>query len=223
MIHLHSWDTSNGRKVFILLAELGMPYRYHPVDITSGEQFSPEFLAISPNNKIPAIVDTDGLGGEPLSLFESGAILMYLADRAGSELLPADPVRRSLVIQWLMFQMGGVGPMFGQYLHFHRYAKQRVPYGLKRYGDEVRRLLGVLDRRLADVDYLAVDYSIADIAVFPWVVRTEWMDLDLAAFPNVKRWYDAIAARPAVQRVLAGDVGHLRPPQPQPRRSSNRS
>ncbi len=113
------------------------------------------------------------------------------------------------MIQWLMFQMGGVGPMFGQYLHFYRYAKQRVPYGLKRYGDEVQRLLGVLDRRLADVDYLAVDYSIADIAVFPWVVRTEWMDLDLAAFPNVKRWYDAIAARPAVQRVLAGDAGHL--------------
>ena len=201
MIHLHSWDTSNGRKVFILLEELGLPYTYHPIDITKGQQFAPEFLAISPNNKIPAIVDTDGPGGEPLSLFESGAILMYLADKAGSELLPADPVRRSLVIQWLMFQMGGVGPMFGQYLHFHRYAKRRVPYGLKRYGDEVRRLLGVLDRRLADVDYLAVDYSIADIAVFPWVVRTEWMDLDLAAFPNVNRWYDAIAARPETSRL----------------------
>ncbi len=210
MIHLHSWDTSNGRKIFILLEELGLPYTYHPIDITKGQQFAPEFLAISPNNKIPAIVDTDGPGGEPLSLFESGAILMYLADKAGSELLPADPVRRTLVVQWLMFQMGGVGPMFGQYLHFHRYAKERVPYGLKRYGDEVRRLLGVLDRRLADVDYLAVDYSIADIAVFPWVVRTEWMDIDLAAFPKVKRWYDATAARPAVQRVLAGDVGHLR-------------
>ena len=206
MIHLHSWDTSNGRKVFILLEELGLPYTYHPIDITKGQQFAPEFLAISPNNKIPAITDTDGPDGESLSLFESGAILMYLADKAGSELLPADPVQRSLVIQWLMFQMGGVGPMFGQYLHFHRYAKQRVSYGLKRYGDEVRRLLGVLDRRLADVDYLAIDYSIADIAVFPWVVRTEWMDIDLAVFPNLKRWFHAIAARPAVRRVLAGDV-----------------
>ena len=151
-------------------------------------RFGPEFLAISPNNKIPAIIDTEGLGGEPVSVFESGAILMYLAEKADSPLWPRDAKKRLLIVQWLMFQMGGIGPMLGQYLHFHRYASTRVPYGIERYRNEALRLFGVLDERLGQVAYLAGDYSIADIACFPWVARIDWMDIDLANFPNLHRW-----------------------------------
>ena len=202
MIDLYSWNTSNGRKVSIMLEELDLPYAFHPVDIAEGEQFKPGFLNISPNNKIPAIVDTDGPGGGPVSVFESGAILIYLAEKTGSPLLPTDPRRRIGVLEWLMFQMGGVGPMFGQALHFQRYAPQTVPYGIKRYEGEVDRLCRVLDKRLEDRDTLAGDYSIADIAVYPWVARWEWLDLDWVRYPNLKRWFDVISRRPAVRRGL---------------------
>ena len=213
MIDLYSWNTSNGRKVSIMLEELGLAYAFHPVDIAEGEQFKPGFLKISPINKIPAIVDTDGPGGGPVSVFESGAILIYLAEKTGSPLLPADPRRRIEVLEWLMFQMGGVGPMFGQALHFQRYAPQTVPYGIKRYKGEVDRLCRVLDKRLQDREYLAGDYSIADIAVYPWVARWEWLDLDWVRYPNLERWFDAISRRPAVRRGLVAqeleNPGHV--------------
>ena len=213
MIDLYSWNTSNGRKVSIMLEELGLPYVFHPVDIGKGEQFDPEFLKISPNNKIPAIVDSDGPDGEPISVFESGAILIYLAEKTGSPLLPAEPGRRIQVLEWLMFQMGGIGPMFGQALHFQRYAPETVPYGIKRYAGEVDRLCRVLDQRLADRDYLAEDYSIADVAVYPWVARWEWLELNWDRYPNLRRWYDAISARPAVQRgLVAQEVEKARTP-----------
>jgi len=203
MIHLYTWKTSNGRKASIMLEELGVPYEVHPIDIGAGEQFAPEFLTISPNNRIPAIVDSAGPDGEPISVFESGAILIYLAAKFNSPLLPADPRRRITVVQWLMWQMGGVGPMFGQTHHFNRFAPEDVPYAKKRYMDETRRLYGVMDRRLAESAYLGGDdYSIADIATFPWTVRYEWQGIDFKDFPNVRRWFDAIAARPAVKRGL---------------------
>lgn len=200
MIHLYTWKTSNGRKASIMLEELGVPYEVHPIDIGAGAQFDPEFLKISPNNRIPAIVDPDGPDGEPISVFESGAILIYLAAKFNSPLLPADPRRRITVVQWLMWQMGGVGPMFGQVHHFNRFAPEDVPYAKKRYMDEARRLYGVMDRRLGESAYLGGDeYSIADIATFPWTVRYEWQGIDFKDFPNVRRWFDAIAARPAVK------------------------
>lgn len=200
MIHLYMWKTSNGRKASIMLEELGVPYEVHPINIGAGDQFDPEFLKISPNNRIPAIVDPDGPGGEPLRLFESGAILIYLAEKYKSPLLPTDPRARIIVIQWLMWQMGGVGPMFGQTHHFNRAVKEDVPYAKKRYSDETRRLYGVMDRRLGESAYLGgADYTIADIATYPWTVRYEWQNVDLAEFPNVKRWFDEISARPAVQ------------------------
>ena len=202
MIDLYTAPTPNGRKVSIMLEEIGLAYTAHKVDIGADEQFRPEFLAISPNNKIPAIVDPDGPDGKPVSVFESGAILIYLAEKTG-KLMPTDPRERLDVLQWLMFQMGGVGPMFGQANHFIKFAKEDVPYGKKRYRDEAMRLLGVMDRRLGQVDYLAGDYSIADIATWPWVMRAEWYDTDWSAFPNTKRWYDTIGARPAVQRGTA--------------------
>lgn len=203
MIHLYSWKTSNGRKASIMLEELGVAYEVHPINIGADEQFAPEFLKISPNNRIPAIVDPDGPGGEPLRLFESGAILIYLADKFKSPLLPTDPRARITVIQWLMWQMGGVGPMFGQAHHFNQFAKEDVPYAKKRYTDEARRLYGVMNKRLGESEYLGgPDYTIADIATFPWTVRHEWQGVDLADFPNVKRWFDAISARPAVQTGL---------------------
>jgi GST-like protein len=203
MIHLYTWKTSNGRKASIMLEELGVPYEVHPIDINAGAQFDPEFLKISPNNRIPAIVDPNGPGGHPLAVFESGAILIYLAEKYESPLLPTDPRARITVIQWLMWQMGGVGPMFGQTHHFNRSAPEDVPYAKKRYMDETRRLYGVMDRRLAEAEYLGGhDYSIADIATFPWTVRFEWQGIDLADFPNVKRWFDAIAERPAVKKGL---------------------
>ena len=199
MIDVYSWPTPNGHKVHIMLEECGLPYRVHAVDIGAGDQFRPEFLAISPNNKIPAIVDSEGPDGKPISLFESGAILIYLAGKTG-RFLPTDVRGKYKALEWLMFQMGGIGPMFGQAHHFRIYAPEKIDYAINRYTNEARRLYGVLDRRLGEVPYLAGDYSIADIATFPWTRSHERQGVDLADFPNVKRWFDAIAARPAVQR-----------------------
>lgn len=192
MIDLYTWTTPNGRKVSIALEELGLPYTAHAVDITKDEQFRPEFLKIAPNNRIPAIVDRDN----DFSLMESGAILIYLAEKTG-RLLPADRLSRARVIEWLMWQMGGVGPMFGQVHHFVKYNAGKAPYAEERYLKEAHRLYGVLDRRLADNEFVAGDYSIADIAIWPWISRFEWQTIDLNQYPNVKRWYVAIAGRPA--------------------------
>ncbi|MGH8707970.1 MAG: glutathione S-transferase family protein [Burkholderiales bacterium] len=201
MIDLYTWSTPNGRKVSIMLEECALPYRVHPINIGKGEQFTPEFLALNPNNRIPAIVDPDGPDGRPLPLFESGAILIYLAEKTG-KFMPRAPRARLICLQWLMFQMGGVGPMFGQAHHFIR-NKEQVPYGIKRYTEETRRLYGVLQKRLSAAEHLADEYSIADIATFPWVARFEWHKVDLADFPAVQRWFDKLAARPAVQKGMA--------------------
>ena len=203
MIDLYTWGTPNGKKVSIALEELGLAYRVVPVDIHNNQQFAPDFLKISPNNKIPAIVDHDGPGGAPLALFESGAILTYLAEKCG-QLLAAEGAKRYQTLQWLMFQMGGFGPMLGQAHHFLRYAPEPVPYAQKRYHDETLRLYGVLDRQLAAHRYVAGgNYSIADIAIYPWAARHEWHHVDLAAFPQVARWYAELGARPAVLRGMA--------------------
>jgi GST-like protein len=202
MISLYTWSTPNGRKVSIMLEECALSYGVHPVDITKGEQLRPDFVAINPNSKIPAIVDTDGPDGGPITLFESGAILIYLAAKTG-RFLPADERGKYAALQWLMFQMGGVGPMFGQAHHFLRFAPEPLPYAIKRYSAETARLYGVLDQRLGEAEYLAGEYTIADIATFPWVARHEWHKIDLADYPNVARWFAAIAARPAVQRGMA--------------------
>jgi GST-like protein len=201
MIDLYTWTTPNGRKVSIMLEELGLPYRVHPVNIGKDDQFKPEFVKISPNSKIPAIVDPDGPDGKPLAMMESGAILIYFADKTGKLLAKSGRARYD-ALQWLMFQMGGVGPMFGQTHHFLRAAKEQVPYAIERYTKETRRLYGVLNEHLKDHAYLAGDYSIADIATYPWVSRHEWHKVDLTDFPHVKRWYDAISARPAVQKGM---------------------
>ena len=202
MIELYTWGTPNGRKVSIMLEECALPYNVHRIDIGKGDQHSPAFLAICPNGKIPAIVDTEGPDGRPMPLFESGAILVYLAGKAG-KFLPASLRGKYEALQWLMFQMGGVGPMFGQVHHFVRQAKEEVPYAIERYTKEKDRLYGVLDKRLGEIEYLAGEYSIADIATYPWVARHEWHRTNLADFPNVKRWFDVISARPAVQRGMA--------------------
>ena len=204
MIDLYTWSTPNGRKVSIMLEELGVPYTVHTVDITKSEQFNPAFLKISPNNRIPAIVDRDN--GQ--ALFESGAILMYLADKSGRFLAKSGAVRYH-TIEWLMWQMGGLGPMLGQVHHFVKYNRGKAPYAEERYSTEARRLYGVLDKRLGEAGYLAGDYSIADIASWPWISRFEWQEIDLAAYPNVKRWYLDIASRPAVQKGY-----HIPVPQP---------
>ena len=198
MIDLYTWSTPNGRKVSIMLEEVGLPYTVHSVDISKDEQFKPAFLAISPNNRIPAIVDRDN----DLPLFESGAILMYLAEKTG-KLMPVNERARWHTVQWLMWQMGGVGPMLGQIHHFLRAAKGKAQYADERYLKEGKRLYGVLDRQLGRSEYVAGDYSIADISIWPWISRFEWQTMDLAKFPNVKRWYIAIANRPAVQRGYA--------------------
>jgi GST-like protein len=198
LIDLYTWSTPNGRKVSIMLEETGLPYRVHPIDIGRGDQFSPEFLAINPNNRIPAIVDQDGPEGKPFPLFESGAILLYLAWKTG-RFLPQPVTRQFESMQWLMFQMGGVGPMFGQVHHFLRSAPEPVPYAIERYSREARRLYKVLDGHLDKHAYLADEYSVADIATYPWVARHDWHKVDLAEFPAVKRWFDTIGARPAVQ------------------------
>jgi GST-like protein len=192
VIDLYTWTTPNGRKASIMLEEVGIPYEAHAIDIGKDEQFKPEFLKISPNNRIPAIVDRDN----DFSLMESGAILLYLAEKAG-KLLPTDKLKRYRVVEWLMWQMGGIGPMLGQTHHFVKY---KAPYAEERYLKEAHRLYGVLDRRLADHEYLADDYSVADIATWPWISRYEWQTVDLSQYPNVKRWYVAIANRPAVQK-----------------------
>jgi len=198
LIDLYTWSTPNGRKASIMLEETGLPYRVHPIDIGKGEQFTPQFLAINPNNRIPAIVDQDGPQRRPLQLFESGAILLYLSWKTGL-FLPRGVREQFEVIQWLMFQMGGVGPMFGQVHHFVRSAPEPVPYAIERYSKETRRLYKVLDGHLRERDYLGADYSVADIATYPWVARYEWHKVDLNDFPAVKRWFDRIGARPAVQ------------------------
>lgn len=202
MIDLYYWPTPNGHKIPIMLEEAGLEYRVRPVNMLRGEQFRPAFLRINPNNKIPAIVDRDGPGGAPLALFESGAILQYLAEKSG-KLLPRAPRERYTVLQWLTFQVANVGPMFGQCGHFLGYAPRKIPYAIERYRNETLRLYGVMDRRLARVPYLGGDYSIADVATWPWV-RVRWLHrIDLDQFPNVRRWYEAIGARLAVQRGVA--------------------
>ena len=202
MIDLYTWGTPNGRKVSIMLEECGLPYHVHPIDIMKGDQFAPGFVAITPNAKIPAIVDQDGPGGTPFSLFESGAILIYLAEKTG-KFLPAEPRGRHETIQWLMFQMGGVGPMFGQTHHFNKFAPERIPYAIERYSKETKRLYGVLDSRLGQTEYMAGPYSIADMATYPWCGRADWQGIDLADFPNVQRWMAALAARPAVRKGMS--------------------
>jgi len=202
MITLYTWSTPNGRKVSVMLEECGLTYGVRAVDITKGEQSQPDFVAINPNSKIPAIVDTDGPDGAPITLFESGAILIYLAAKTGKFLPPGERGKYA-ALQWLMFQMGGVGPMFGQAHHFLRFAPEPLPYAIKRYSVETARLYDVLDRRLGEAEYLASEYSIADIATFPWVARHEWQKIALTDYPNVARWFAAIAARPAVQRGMA--------------------
>jgi GSH-dependent disulfide-bond oxidoreductase len=201
MIDLYTWSTPNGRKVSIMLEECGLPYRVHAVNIGKGEQFAASFLAINPNAKIPAIVDPEGPDGRPLTLFESGAILVYLAGKTG-RFLPQTARGRFEALQWLMFQMGGIGPMFGQAHHFLRSATEPVPYAIARYKAEARRLYGVLEGRLGQAPFLAGEYSIADIATYPWVARHEWHQVPLADFPQVKRWFDTISARPAVARGM---------------------
>lgn len=198
MIDLYYWPTPNGWKISIMLEECALPYRVIPVNIGKGDQFKPEFLAISPNNRMPAIVDNDAPEG-PVSIFESGAILVYLAEKTG-QFMPRDVRGRSEVLQWLFWQVGGLGPMAGQLGHFRNYAPETIPYAVDRYAKEYNRLLGVIERRLADREFLAGDYSIADMAAWPWVRGHERLGQSLDEFPRVKRWVDAIAARPAVQK-----------------------
>jgi GST-like protein len=202
MIDLYTWPTPNGHKAAIMLEETGADYRVHPVDIANGEQFAPAYAAINPNGKIPAIVDQDGPGGGPFAVFESGAILVYLAEKTG-RCLSVDPRRRSQAIQWLMFQVGGIGPMFGQAQHFRRFAPQPLPYAIERYSKEAARLYGVLDKRLAVSEFVAEDdYSIADIACYPWVARHAWQGVALTDYPHVGRWVATVGGRPAVQRGM---------------------
>jgi GSH-dependent disulfide-bond oxidoreductase len=201
MIDFYSWPTPNGLKVSIFLEETGLEHRVHPVHIGKGEQFAPDFLKIAPNNRIPAIVDHAPTGGgTPISIFESGAILLYLAEKTG-RLIPADLHGRADVLQWLFWQMGGLGPMAGQNGHFNIYAPEKIPYAQERYINETARLYGVMDKRLADRDFLAGDYSIADMACYPWIIPHEAHGQDMANFPNLQRWFDAIAKRPAVVRA----------------------
>jgi GST-like protein len=200
MIEVYSWATPNGHKVHIMLEECGLPYRVIAVDIGAGDQFKPDFLAISPNNKIPAIVDPNGPEGRPLSLFESGAILLYLAAKTG-KFMPESIAGRYHVLEWLMFQMGSVGPMLGQAHHFRIYAPQKIPYAIDRYTNEARRLYGVMDKRLANSRYMAgAEYTIADIAIFPWLRSWKNQGIDWNDYPHLKGWFDEIAARPAVRR-----------------------
>jgi GSH-dependent disulfide-bond oxidoreductase len=202
MIELYTWSTPNGRKVSIMLEECGLPYNVHKINIgTNREQFAPEYLKINPNGKIPSIVDPDGPDGKPIAMMESGAILIYLSGKTG-KFLPRSVRGKYEALQWLMFQMGGVGPMFGQAHHFMRAKKDEIPYGSERYGHETKRLYGVMDKRLSEKDYFAGEYSIADIAIYPWVARHEWHRVDLAAFPNVSRWYDEVGARPGVVKGM---------------------
>lgn len=200
MIELHSWPTPNGWKISIALEEMNLPYEPHWINIGRGDQFKPEFLSISPNNRIPAIVDNSVK--PPIAVFETGAILVYLAEKTG-QFLPREPRARAEVMQWLFWQVGGLGPMLGQNGHFKLYAPEKIPYAIARYEDEAKRLYGVMDRRLADRECLAGDYSIADMASWPWVVTNKAQGIELAEFPHVRRWYDALKLRPALQRGFA--------------------
>jgi GST-like protein len=218
MIDVYFWMTPNGYKVTIALEELGMPYNVIPINIGKGDQFKPEFLKVSPNNKIPAIVDHDGPGGKSISLFESGAILIYLAEKSG-KLMPKEPRGRYNVLEWLMFQMASVGPMLGQAHHFRRYAPEKLEYAINRYTNEAKRIYGVIDKRLGETKYLAGEYSIADIATYPWLVPHSMQGQNLDDFPNLKRWYDELRARPETQRgfaVMAEEVEKMRAAAQQP-------
>ena len=201
MIDLYTWTTPNGRKISIMLEELGLAYNVYPVDITKGEQHAPEFLKISPNNKIPAIVDHE----TGVAMMQSGAILLYLAEKT-ARFMPTEAESRRQAMEWLMWQMGDLGPMLGQAHHFLKFNKGKAPYAEERYHKEALRLYGVLDKRLADHEYMAGEYSVADIATWPWISRFEWHQVDINRFPNVTRWYRAIAARPAVQRGLVAQA-----------------
>ena len=213
-IALYYWPTPNGHKITLFLEEAGLDYTLHPVDISAGDQFKPEFLAFSPNNRMPAIIDTAPAdGGEPITVFESGAILLYLAEKTGL-FLPNDVRGRKTVTEWLFWQMGGLGPMAGQNHHFGLYAPEKIPYAIKRYIDETARLYGVLDRRLAGRDFVAgSEYSIADMAIYPWIVPHTAQEQNLDDFPNVKRWFDSVANRAATKRAYAL-VEHINPPKP---------
>jgi GST-like protein len=222
VIDLYYWTTPNGHKVTLLLEEAGLPYRVHAVNIAKGEQFAPDFLAIAPNNRIPAIIDRDPMGGgAPVSLFESGAILLYLAEKSG-RFVPPSISGRAETLQWLFWQMGGLGPMAGQNHHFNQYAPEKIPYAIDRYVRETARLYGVMDKRLADRAFLAGDdYTIADMASYPWIVPHERQGQDLVDFPHLRRWFDAIAARPATQRAYAiadSDTFQAVPPTEESRR-----
>jgi GSH-dependent disulfide-bond oxidoreductase len=202
MIDLYSWPTPNGHKIHIMLEETGVPYRVFPIDIGKGDQFKTDYLKISPNNKMPAMVDPDGPDGKPISVFESGAMLIYLASKTG-QFLPENLRDKWSTLQWLMFQMGGVGPMLGQAHHFIVYAQEKIPYAMERYGKEANRLYGVMDRRLAESRFIACDaYTIADMAIFPWLRSYKNQNVEMDEYPHVKRWFDGINARPAVQRAL---------------------
>lgn len=212
MIDLYYWTTPNGHKISLFLEETGLPYRIHPINIGKGEQFAADFLKIAPNNRIPAIVDNDAADGQPLSLFESGAILLYLAEKTG-KFIPQDLRGRQEALQWLFWQMGGLGPMAGQNHHFNRFAPEKIPYAIKRYVDETARLYGVLDKRLADRPFVAGEaYSIADMAIYPWIVSHKWQEQNLDDFPHLKAWFERIQARPATQRAYAL-VEKINPPQ----------
>ena len=202
-IDLYYWPTPNGWKMTIFLEEAGLPYNVIPVDISAGDQYEPEFLEISPNNKMPAMVDPEGPDGEPISLFESGAMLVYLADKTG-RFLPETPRERYGALQWVMFQMGHIGPMLGQAHHFRQYAPEEIPYAIERYTNEAARLYGVVDRRLGEVPFIAgEEYTIADMAIFPWLRSHENQGQNLDDYPSLKRWYETLESRPAVQRGLA--------------------
>lgn len=204
MIDLYYWTTPNGHKITMILEETGLEYRIHPIDIGKGQQFQPHFLAVSPNNRIPAIVDHEPRGGgPPLSMFESGAIMLYLAEKTG-RLIPTEPRARADVLQWLFWQMAGLGPMAGQNGYFRVYAAEHVPFAIERYTKETSRLYGVLDRRLADREYIAGEYSIADIACYPWIVPHRPHGQNLDDFPHLERWFESIAARPATIATYAG-------------------
>lgn len=205
MIDVYYWGTPNGHKITIALEEMGLSYQILPVNILENDQFQPDFLAISPNNKIPAIVDQDGPDHRSISIFESGAILQYLGRKTGL-FYPTDEIKRIQVEQWLMWQMGGLGPMLGQNHHFSRFAPERIPYATERYVNETKRLYGVLDKQLVGQDYVTGEYSIADMAIFPWLLRYEWQGIDLADYPEVSRYIERMQARPAVQKALAIQV-----------------
>ncbi len=218
MLDVYFWPTPNGYKVTMLLEELGLKYNVVPVNIGRGDQFKPEFLRISPNNKMPALIDSEGPGGKPIEIFESGAILIYLAEKHG-RYLPADTRGKYNVLQWLMFQMASVGPMLGQAHHFRRYAPEQIKYAIDRYTNEAARIYNVIDKRLGEGEYLAGDYSIADIATYPWLVPHKMQGQDLDQYPNLKRWYEAIRMRPATQRgfaVMADVVERMRQQAQQP-------